>query len=110
MGAILRTQTTGHWITALEAVGVPCGPVYSYAEMFADPQVEHREMVVYAVDDELGEAPHIRTPIRIGKGVQVRTTAPKSGEHNNEIFGHMGVDTDELKALRDKRILIDLMI
>ena len=105
MEAIFRTQTTEHWITVLEAAGVPCGPVYSYAEMFADPQVKHREMVVYAADDELGEVPHIRTPIRIGKSIRVRATAPKLGEHNDEIFGHMGLNADELKALRDKGVL-----
>ena len=61
----------------LEAAGVPCGPVYNYAQLFADPQVRHRGLVQFAADAELGEVPHIRTPIKIGEGVQVRTVAPK---------------------------------
>src|SRR5207248_473187 len=66
MEAVFTTDTTGHWVAVLEAAGVPCGPVYNYRQMFADPQVEHRGLIQHASDPELGEVPHIRTPIRIG--------------------------------------------
>jgi crotonobetainyl-CoA:carnitine CoA-transferase CaiB-like acyl-CoA transferase len=42
MEAVFATNTTEHWVGALEAAGVPCGPVYDYGQMFADPQVKHR--------------------------------------------------------------------
>src|SRR5437879_12208716 len=87
MEAVLTTATSDHWVEVLEAAGVPCGPVYNYAQMFADPQVRHRGLVQYASDPELGEVPHIRTPVRIGEGVRVRSVAPKLGQHNAEIFG-----------------------
>jgi crotonobetainyl-CoA:carnitine CoA-transferase CaiB-like acyl-CoA transferase len=73
--------------------------------MFADPQVRHRGLVQYASDSELGEVPHIRTPVRIGEGVRVRNVAPKLGEHNAEIFGRLGLSETELKKLRAKRVL-----
>jgi CoA:oxalate CoA-transferase len=38
MEAVLTTDATDHWVEVLEAAGVPCGPVYNYAQMFADPQ------------------------------------------------------------------------
>jgi crotonobetainyl-CoA:carnitine CoA-transferase CaiB-like acyl-CoA transferase len=91
MNAVLTTKTTAHWVEVLEAAGVPCGPVRNYAQMFADPQVRHRRLVQYASDPELGEVPHIRTPIKIADSVRVRTVAPKLGEHNAEIFGRLGV-------------------
>ena len=84
----------------LEAAGVPCGPVYNYAQMFADPQVRHRGLVQYASDAELGEVPHIRTPIKIGESVRVRTVAPKLGQHNAEIFGRLGLSEAEMRDLR----------
>ena len=62
----------------LEAAGVPCGPVYNYAQMFAAPQVRHRELVQYASDVELGEVTHIRTPVKSGEVVRVRNVAPSS--------------------------------
>src|SRR6516165_4186663 len=50
MNAVLTTKTTEHWVEVLDAAGVPCGPVYDYAQMFADPQVRHRGLVQYASD------------------------------------------------------------
>jgi crotonobetainyl-CoA:carnitine CoA-transferase CaiB-like acyl-CoA transferase len=83
----------------LETAGVPCGPVYDYAQMFADPQVCHRGLLQYANDPELGEVPHIRTPIKIAEGVRVRNVAPKLGQHNAEIFGRLGVSEAEINQL-----------
>ena len=105
MNAVLTTKTTNDWVEVLEAVGVPCGPVYDYAHMFADPQVRHRGLVQYASDAELGEVPHIRTPVKIGAGVRVRTVAPKLGPHNVEIFGRLGISENDVDELRAKRVL-----
>jgi crotonobetainyl-CoA:carnitine CoA-transferase CaiB-like acyl-CoA transferase len=105
MNAVLTTKTTNDWVEVLEAAGVPCGPVYDYTQMFADPQVRHRGLVQYASDAELGEVPHIRTPVRIGEGVRVRSVAPKLGQHNAEIFGRLGVSQAERKELRLKGVL-----
>jgi crotonobetainyl-CoA:carnitine CoA-transferase CaiB-like acyl-CoA transferase len=105
MEAVLATDATDHWVAVLEAAGVPCGPVYNYRQMFADPQVQHRGLIQYATDAELGEVPHIRTPIKIGESVRVRTVAPKLGQQNAEIFGRLGVTAAEMKALRTKGVL-----
>jgi crotonobetainyl-CoA:carnitine CoA-transferase CaiB-like acyl-CoA transferase len=53
----------------------------------------------------LGEVPHIRTPIKIGNSVQVRTVAPKLGQHNSEISGRLGVSTEEMEALRKQKVI-----
>jgi formyl-CoA transferase len=103
--AVLATNSTEHWVEVLEAAGVPCGPVYDYAQMFADPQVRHRGLVQYAADPEIGEVPHIRTPVKIGESVRVRTVAPKLGQHNTEIFGRVGVSEPEMQRLRTKGVL-----
>jgi crotonobetainyl-CoA:carnitine CoA-transferase CaiB-like acyl-CoA transferase len=105
MNTVLTTKTTDHWVEVLEAASVPCGPVYDYAQMFADPQVHHRGLVQYASDPELGEVPHIRTPVKIGDSVRVRTVASKLGQHNAEIFDRLGVSEAEMKKLRAKGIL-----
>jgi len=105
MNAVLTTKTTNDWVEVLEAAGVPSGPVYDYAQMFADPQVRHRGLVQYAGDTELGDVPHIRTPIRIGESIGVRTVAPKLGQHNAEIFGRIGVTEARIKELRAKGVL-----
>jgi len=101
VNAVLTTKTTSDWVEMLEAAGVLCGAVYDCAQMFADPQVRHRGLVQYASNPELGEVPHIRTPVKIGEGVRVRNVAPKLGEHNVEIFGRLGVSKGELQKLRN---------
>jgi crotonobetainyl-CoA:carnitine CoA-transferase CaiB-like acyl-CoA transferase len=73
--------------------------------MFADPQVRHRGLVQYANDAELGEVPHIRTPVRVGEGVRVRNVAPKLGQHNAEIFSRLGVSEAKMNELRAKGVL-----
>jgi crotonobetainyl-CoA:carnitine CoA-transferase CaiB-like acyl-CoA transferase len=105
MEAVLTTDTTDHWVSALEAAGVPCGPVYNYAQMFADPQVRHRGLVQYASDAELGDVRHIRTPIKIGEDVRVRSVAPKLGQHSAEIFRRLGVTEADIAQLQSKGVL-----
>jgi CoA:oxalate CoA-transferase len=105
MNTVLTTKTTSDWVEVLEAAGMPCGPVYNYTQMFADPQVRHRQLIQYASDPELGEVPHIRTPIQIGDDVRVRTVAPRLGQHNAEIFGRLGLSETDIAALRGTGVL-----
>jgi len=105
MEAVFATGTAAHWLAVLEKAGVPCGPVYTYAQMFADPQVAHRKVIQYADDPELGAVPHIRTPIKIGDSIKVRTVAPKLGQHNAEIFGRLGLGAADIEELRAKGVV-----
>jgi crotonobetainyl-CoA:carnitine CoA-transferase CaiB-like acyl-CoA transferase len=105
MEAVLAGAPTAHWMAALDEFGVPAGPVYDYAQLFADPQVRHRGLVVYAEDEELGRVPHVRTPVRMGSGVEVRTNAPRLGQHNEEILGGLGLDAAAIERLRREGVV-----
>ena len=102
---MLAGGTTEHWVSVCERAGVPCGPVNTYAQLFSDPQVLHREMVVHAHDDELGDVPHIRTPVRMASPVAVRHVAPRLGEHNDEVLGALGIAPGERTALREQGVI-----
>ena len=98
---VLGTRPTAHWVAALDAAGVPSGPVNTYAQLFADPQVRHLEMVTHADDAELGRVPHVRTPVRLSRsGVAVRSVAPRLGADTTEILKELGYTPAELEALR----------
>ena len=104
--AVLATAPTAHWIKALDDAGVPCGPVYNYEQLFSDPQVKHREMVVHAEDTELGRVPHIRTPVRMSaSAVAVRRTAPKLGQHTDQILTGLGYTPADVAELRRERVI-----
>ena len=62
----LSQRTTAEWVDVLNAAGVPCGPVYSMDEVFADEQVQHLDMVALDV---------IRNPVTMDGITTVRTAA-----------------------------------
>jgi crotonobetainyl-CoA:carnitine CoA-transferase CaiB-like acyl-CoA transferase len=101
-----ETQDGYMMIGVLDDAGVPCGPVYNYEQLFSDPQVKHREMVVHADDAELGRVPHIRTPIRMSAAaVAVRRTAPRLGQHVDEILAGLGYSPAQVAELRRERVI-----
>ena len=103
---LFATQPTAHWVAALDAAGVPSGPVYTYAQLFADPQVRHLGMVTHADDPELGRVPHVRTPVRLSRSrVAVRSVAPKLGAHTRETLEGLGYTPAEVEALRRERVI-----
>jgi crotonobetainyl-CoA:carnitine CoA-transferase CaiB-like acyl-CoA transferase len=62
--------------------------------------------VVYAEDAELGRVPHIRTPVRMSASdVGVRATAPKLGQHTDEILASLGYAPADIAALRRDRVI-----
>jgi crotonobetainyl-CoA:carnitine CoA-transferase CaiB-like acyl-CoA transferase len=78
-------------IAALEAAGVPAGPINSIADTFGDPQVIHRAMRIDLPDAAAaaGAVPGLRAPIRFdGKAPCASQAAPRLGEHNQEILGN----------------------
>jgi crotonobetainyl-CoA:carnitine CoA-transferase CaiB-like acyl-CoA transferase len=95
MNAVLTTKTTNDWVEVLEAAGVPCGPVYDYAQMFADPRA-----CAYESNPELGEVRASAPQISIGEGGGCANVAPKLGQHNAEIFGRLGLSKAEMNESR----------
>jgi crotonobetainyl-CoA:carnitine CoA-transferase CaiB-like acyl-CoA transferase len=102
---VLKGGTTAHWVDVLDEAGVPCGPVNNYEQLFNDPQFKAREMVVHAHDEKLGDVPHIRTPIKMGESIAVRSVAPRLGEHNAEVYGSVGASADDLAKLKAKGVI-----
>ncbi len=103
---VLAGQPTAYWVRLLDEAGIPCGPVNTYRELFDDPQVKHRELVVTCEDPEIGTVPHLRMPVRLSEGqVAVRRTAPRLGEHTREILASLGIDEKTIGYLQDKRVI-----
>jgi crotonobetainyl-CoA:carnitine CoA-transferase CaiB-like acyl-CoA transferase len=106
LGAILRRRTSAQWIDMLNAAGVPCGPINTIDQVFADPQVRHLGLAQPVRSHERGEVELVGQPILMSRTTsRVRTPPPLMGEHSDEILAELGYDRQQIADLRAAGIL-----
>ncbi|MEE8260864.1 MAG: CaiB/BaiF CoA-transferase family protein [Gammaproteobacteria bacterium] len=98
-----------HWLKALEKMGVPCGPVNTIDQVFADPQVDHRQMKItmpHALAAD-GTVPLIGNPLKLSATpVAHRRAPPELGEHTDEVLEELlNLDTQERQRLRQEGVI-----
>ena len=96
-------KTTAEWLEALEAVGVPCGPVNNLEQAFADPQARARGLRREMDHPTAGTVPTVASPLRLSATpAEYRLPPPLLGEHTRAVLGEMlgleGADLDTLFA------------
>jgi crotonobetainyl-CoA:carnitine CoA-transferase CaiB-like acyl-CoA transferase len=106
--AVFTSHPTAHWVEALDAAAVPGGPVYSYQQVFDDPHVKARAMVVELEHPIMGTIKTFGSPVKSsGELVSIRRAAPWLGQHSEEILRSLGIAEDEIKSLFDQAIIFD---
>ncbi len=84
------TQPTAHWVAELEAVGVPCGPINTIADVFADPQIVAREMRRDLDHPLAGSVPTVANPLHLSATpVTYRTAPPVLGADDARILARL---------------------
>jgi crotonobetainyl-CoA:carnitine CoA-transferase CaiB-like acyl-CoA transferase len=96
-----RERTVGAVIDALDAASVPCGPIYDAAEMRKDPHFIARGLFE-AIDGF--ELPAIAPKLARTPGTS-RWAGPNAGAHTEDVLTELGVSLDEIRALRERRIV-----
>jgi len=98
----LAGRTSNEWVEALNAAGVPCGPIYRIDEMFADAQVQHLGMTRCVSNPAIGEFDIVRNCVNLSRAPdQPYRATPERGEHSDEILGELGYDAQAIARLRD---------
>ena len=99
----LRAHPRSYWIERLRAAGVPCGSVRNLKEMFSDPQVLAREMVVPMTHPSAGDIRVLGSPLKLSDTpASQRTPPPTLGQHTSAVLqndlGLTPQTVDELRA------------
>lgn len=100
-------KTTAQWLMALEAVGVPCGPINDMAQVFADPQVLARGLAMTMPHGLAGSVPQVASPLRLSKTpVEYRRAPPLLGEHTEEVLQQvLGMLPERIRQLQAGKVL-----
>jgi len=107
--AVTAKRPAGEWIAALEAVGVPCGPVNTLSDVFNDPQTRARDMRISMPHEAApgGQVELIGNPLKLSETpVTYRHAPPRLGEHTEEVLRDtLGLDQEQIAALRNSGII-----
>jgi crotonobetainyl-CoA:carnitine CoA-transferase CaiB-like acyl-CoA transferase len=97
----LASKKSAEWIDALNKAGVPCGPIYTMDQVFADPQVQHLGVPVEVNSRSLGKFQVVNNAVRLSRTpATMAAAAPEIGEHTDEVLGELGYGAKEVAALR----------
>jgi len=104
---LLTQRSSRDWLSALEAVGVPCGPINDLEQVFADPHVQARRIHQDLPHPEAGTVPTVASPIRYSATPIEHTVAPPTlGQHTDAVLGEaLGLCAADIAALRDKGVI-----
>ena len=102
----LSQQDVSHWVDLLNRAGVPCGPVLDLGQVFSDPQVLAREMLVELPHPEIGTFKTTGLPVKLSQTPgAIDRRPPLHGEHSDEILEDLGLSAEEVRALRERGVV-----
>ena len=104
---VMKSKTTAEWIDALEALKIGCGPINTLEQVFADPHVQAREMVVEMAHGSGETVKVIANPVKLSATPpSYRSPPPVLGEHTEDVLASvLKMSVSDIAALREKGIL-----
>ncbi|UPK05779.1 CoA transferase [Bradyrhizobium sp. 170] len=109
--SIFTAQPTAYWVTKLDAAGVPGGPVYTYDQALANPQVLHRQMVYDIDHPRIGPMKTLGLPLKSnGELTKIRKPAPLHGQHTREVLQQVGYLGSDIAALFERGVVKESVV
>ena len=93
-------KTSAEWIDLFNKTGVPCGPIYSIDQMFADEQVKHLGIAQSAKRPDGSEQTFVGQPVKLSRTPsKIVATPPEQGQHTDEVLKEFGFADKEIAEL-----------
>lgn len=106
LGEATRKRSSADIIEQLAEAGVPCGPIYSMDETFADPQMQTLNMAPEFEHARLGKMRLLGQAINMSRSNEtIERATPELGQHSSEILRELGIDDDQQTTLRASNII-----
>jgi formyl-CoA transferase len=104
---VIAKRSQQSWLEALEARGVPCGPINTIDQVFADPQVIARGMRLDLAHPTAGSVPQVGAPFRFSKTpVRYDLPPPLLGQHTVDVLrGRLGFDDRRIDDLAARGVI-----
>ncbi|MGB1262146.1 MAG: CaiB/BaiF CoA transferase family protein [Cognaticolwellia sp.] len=108
LAKIIAKQCTDYWVTTLEAIAVPCGPVNTLEQVFNHPQIQHRNMVKQLPDKDGTMINTVASPINLSDTpLQYKHAAPNIGQDSEQILRQLlAYDDDKINQLMQAAIVM----
>jgi crotonobetainyl-CoA:carnitine CoA-transferase CaiB-like acyl-CoA transferase len=104
---VMKQHPTLWWVEQLETLKIGCGPINKLSQVFADPHVQAREMVVEMAHASGTDVRVIANPVKLSETpADYRLPPPLLGEHTDSVLGErLGLDAGALAGLRAKGVI-----
>jgi crotonobetainyl-CoA:carnitine CoA-transferase CaiB-like acyl-CoA transferase len=104
--SIFIQRTRSQWVKLLDEVGVPCGPVNSIDEVFADPQVLDLKMTESVDHAVRGQVSVLRNPLTLSRSDRAhKTSSPLPGQHTDEILSELGYSPETVAEFHSSGVV-----
>jgi len=107
LNEIIRRHPNAYWVELLTKAGVPCGPINTIDQTFADPQVRYLGIAKPVSHPKLGPQKVVGQPIHMSIHPQpgeLRPT-PDQGEHTDMVLRELGYDEAAIEGLRQRGVV-----
>jgi len=106
INALTEKKSTEAWVNEFNAAGVPCGPIYSIDQVFADEQVQHLKMAQDVPNDENRHIQLVSQPVTLSRTPSKMVAPPPDfGEQTDEVLAEFGFGAEEIAELRRRKVV-----
>ncbi|MCG7364439.1 CoA transferase [Roseomonas sp. ACRSG] len=106
ISAVTRGDTSANWVARLNEAGVPCGPINSIDQVFADEQVRHLGIAAYLNGGSNDPVGYVAQPMTLSRTPSsIVSHPPRHGEHTESILAGLGYTPEQIADLRGRQVV-----